>query len=183
MSEHEKTTAEEEVVEEQDAEAVEGEVVEAPTLEEFEVLQSRLAETEKALAEADLRAQAEVQNMRRRVERDVANARKFALEKFSGDIISVADTLERGLAALAEDDVAREGMELTLKMLLDVFARHNIERINPVGETFNPEFHEAMAMVPMPDKEPNSIIEVMEKGYVLNERLLRPARVVVAKSE
>src|SRR5699024_8417163 len=169
MSEHETATAEEEVVEEQDAEAAEGEVVEAPTLEEFEALQSRLAETEKALAEADLRAQAEVQNMRRRVERDVANARKLVLEQFSIGIISVEDAVERGLADLAEDDVAREGMELTLKMLLVVFVRHNIERIDPVGETFTPEFHEAMAMVPMPDKEPNSIIEVMEKGYVLNE--------------
>lgn len=180
MSEYDNNTADE-VVEEQEAEAVAGEVVDAPTEEEYEALQGRLADVEKALAEADLRAQAEIQNMRRRVDRDVANARKFALEKFSSDIISVADTLERGLAALTEDDAAREGMELTLKMLLDVFARHNIQRIDPVDETFNPEFHEAMAMVPMPDKEPNTIIEVMEKGYVLNDRLLRPARVIVAQ--
>src|SRR5699024_629690 len=180
MSEHGNNNADE-VVEEQEGGAVAGEVVNAPTQEEFEALQQRLAEVEKALAEADLRAQAEIQNMRRRVDRDVANARKHALEKFSTDIISVADTLERGLAALSDDDAAREGMELTLKMLLDVFARHNIQRIDPVGDAFNPEFHEAMAMVPMPDKEPNSIIEVMEKGYVLNDRLLRPARVVVAQ--
>ncbi len=195
MSEQPKTasdTTAEEVAQPEiaEAEVVEGEVAaaeeaaEAPTVEE---LQARLAEVEKALAEADLRAQAEVQNMRRRAERDVANARKFALEKFASDVVSVADTLERALTQLPADDesltAAREGTELTLKVLLDVFKRHHIERIDPVDEAFNPEHHEAMAMVPMPGKAPNTVIEVLEKGYVLNDRLLRPARVVVAKGE
>lgn len=153
--------------------------------EELAQLRDELAQTRKALSEADLRAQAEIQNMRRRMEREVANAHKFAVEKFAGDIISVADSLERGLAALnAEDEAqapARQGIELTLKLLLDVFGRFNIEQINPPGQAFNPDLHEAMAMVPSPDAEPNSVIEVLEKGYALNGRLLRPARVVVAK--
>lgn len=171
-----------ELVEEETAtmEATEAE----PTVEE---LQARLADVQKALAEADLRAQAEVQNMRRRAERDVVNARKFALEKFATDVVAVADTLERALSQLpAEDEslaAAREGTDLTLKVLLDVFKRHGVERVDPMDEVFNPELHEAMAMVPMPGKAPNTVIEVLERGYVLNDRLLRPARVVVAKGE
>lgn len=148
-------------------------------------LQEELAQARKALSEADLRAQAEIQNMRRRMEREVANAHKFAVEKFAGEIVSVADSLERGLAALNADDEAqapaRQGIELTLKVLLDVFGRFNIEQIDPPGEPFNPDLHEAMAMVPSPDAEANSVLEVLEKGYALNGRLLRPARVVVAK--
>lgn len=150
-------------------------------------LEERLAATERQLAEADLRAQAEIQNMRRRLERDMANAHKFALEKFAGDVLAVADSLERGLKALPEDDQAlqpaREGLELTRKVLLDVFGKHGVEQLDPSGETFNPELHEAMTMVPVPDAAPNSVVEVLEKGYTLNGRLIRPARVVVAKAE
>ncbi|MCC4310161.1 nucleotide exchange factor GrpE [Alcanivorax marinus] len=146
----------------------------------------RLSKLEKALAEADLRAQAEMQNVRRRAERDVESAHKFALEKFAGDLLPVADSLERGLSTLDADDPslkpAREGLELTLKVLLDVFARYNLEQIDPQGQPFNPEHHEAMTMVPAPDAEPNSVIEVLEKGYLLNGRLIRPARVVVSKA-
>ena len=168
--------------------AVEGEVVnDADPAAELAALQDQLVATEKLLAEADLRAQAEVQNMRRRLERDVTNAHKYALEKFSADLLAVADSLERGLATLPADDealkVAREGTELTLKVLLDTFSKYQIEQINPSGGKFDPQQHEAMAMVPMPDAEPNSIIEVLEKGYVLNGRLIRPARVVVAKAD
>ena len=150
-------------------------------------LRDELEATRKALGEADLRAQAEIQNMRRRVERDVEAAHKFALEKFAGDVVTVADSLERALTALDADNEAlapaREGTQLTLKVLLDVFGRFNIAQVDPRGETFNPELHEAMAMVPQPQAEPNSIIDVLEKGYTLNGRLLRPARVVVAKGE
>ncbi|AJD49732.1 protein grpE [Isoalcanivorax pacificus W11-5] len=154
---------------------------------EVQALRAELEQTRKALAEADLRAQAEIQNVRRRVEREVANAHKFAVEKFAGEVITVADSLERGLAALDADNEAltpaREGTQLTLKVLLDVFGRFNIEQIDPRGDAFNPEQHEAMAMVPHPDAAPNSVIDVLEKGYALNGRLLRPARVVVAKGE
>ncbi|MDF1779841.1 MAG: nucleotide exchange factor GrpE [Alcanivoracaceae bacterium] len=154
---------------------------------ELAAVQEKLAATEKALSEADIRAQAEIQNMRRRLERDVSNAHKYALEKFSTDILAVADSLERGLVTLPADDEAlkpaREGTELTLKVLLDIFGKYKIAQLNPVGEKFDPQQHEAMAMVPMPGAEPNAVIEVLEKGYALNERLIRPARVVVAKGD
>lgn len=153
---------------------------------ELESLQQQLADVSRQLAEADLRAQAEIQNMRRRTEREVANAHKFALEKFSADLLAVADNLERGLAALPATDTGllavREGIELTLKSLTDAFARHGIEGVDPKGAQFDPQLHEAMAMVPMPGAETNSIIDVLEKGYSLNGRLIRPARVVVAKN-
>lgn len=148
-------------------------------------LEERLANTERLLAEADLRAQAEIQNMRRRLERDMANAHKFAVERFAGDVLAVADSLERGIKSLPEDDQAlqpaREGLELTNKVLLDIFSKHGIEQVDPSGATFDPELHEAMTMVPVPDAAPNSVVEVLEKGYTLNGRLIRPARVVVAK--
>lgn len=186
MSEQEKQAAgeNERTPEEKVAEAVEASTEQAP---ELAALRDKLAHTEKALAEADLRAQAEIQNMRRRLERDVANAHKFALEKFSADILAVADSLERGLATLPPDNEAlkpaREGTELTLKVLLDIFGKYQIEQLDPTGGQFDPQQHEAMAMVPMPGAEPNSIIEVLEKGYSLNGRLIRPARVVVAKGD
>ena len=158
-----------------------------PTAEEKLVaLEAELATVKKALGEADIRAQAEIQNMRRRAERDVQHAHKFALEKFAGDLLSVADNLERGLGALAADDesvkAAREGIELTLKSLLDVFGKYNLEQISPSDEPFNPELHEAMTMVPVPGVDPNTVIDVLEKGYQLNGRLIRPARVVVSKA-
>lgn len=152
---------------------------------ELAASRDELARVSKALAEAELRAQAELQNIRRRLEMDVDKARKFALEKFARDVLSVADSLERGLGALDKDnDVlapAREGMELTLKQLLDVFGRFQIEQIDPAGAPFDPELHEAMTQIPYPDAEPNTVVDVLEKGYALNGRLLRPARVVVAK--
>ena len=184
MSEQEKDPLEQGAA---DAAEVEIESAQADPEAELAALQDKLASTEKALAEADIRAQAEIQNMRRRLERDVSNAHKFALEKFSTDLLAVADSLERGLAALPADDAAlkpaRDGLELTLKVLLDTFTKYQIEQINPVGGQFDPQQHEAMTMVPMPNAEPNSIIEVLEKGYALNGRLIRPARVVVAKGD
>lgn len=191
MSEQEKeqkgAEPELETVEEQQAAAdADAEQAEPTTEEKLAEADAELAKVKKALAEADVRAQAEVQNVRKRAERDVQHARKFALEKFAGDLLSVADNLERGLAALdAEDEAlkgAREGIELTLKSLLDAFARYNLEQISPADEPFNPELHEAMTMVPVPNVDPNTVIEVLEKGYQLNGRLIRPARVVVSKA-
>ena len=159
---------------------------EPSTEEKLAEAEVELAKVKKALSEADIRAQAEIQNVRKRAERDVQHARKFALEKFAGDLLSVADNLERGLAALdADDDAlqgAREGIELTLKSLLDAFAKYNLEQISPSDEPFNPELHEAMTMVPVPNVEPNTVIDVLEKGYQLNGRLIRPARVIVSKA-
>ena len=194
MSEQEKQTPEQPEVEAVQSAEVEGDLVEESVEQagedlgaEIAALKDKLAATEKSLSEADIRAQAEIQNVRRRLERDVTNAHKYALEKFSSDLLAVADSLERGLASLAADDEAlkpaREGAGLTLKVLLDVFGKHQIEAIDPAGGQFDPQQHEAMAMVPMPGAEPNSIIEVLEKGYALNGRLIRPARVVVAKAD
>lgn len=170
-----------------EAASEEAAVEESDQAAELEQLRTRLEQTEKKLAEADARAQAEMQNVRRRAEKDVEAAHKFALEKFSSDLLSVADTLERALASLDESEPAlqpaREGTELTFKSLLDVLSRHGVERIDPTGEAFDPEQHEAMTMVPSEELEPNHVVEVLEKGYLLNGRLLRPARVVVSKSE
>ncbi|WP_372861705.1 nucleotide exchange factor GrpE [Spongiibacter sp.] len=153
-------------------------------------LQGQLEAARQEAADAKeqaLRAVAEAQNVRRRAEKDAENARKFALEKFAGDVLSVADNLDRALAAAdAEDEALKpilEGVELTRKSLLDALARHNVERIDPMGQPFDPEFHEAMAMVPNPSVEPNTVIDVMQKGYTLNGRLLRAAMVVVAKAD
>lgn len=199
MSEQEKEQAQKEQAEEVEqaqaeqeqadgdaGQAEEPEQVEPSLEEQLADSEAELAKVKKALGEADLRAQAEIQNARKRAERDTQHARKFALEKFAGDLLVVADNLERGLTALDADDEAlkgaREGIELTLKSLLDAFAKHNLEQIDPAGEPFNPEWHEAMTMVPSADAEPNSVMEVLEKGYQLNGRLLRPARVVVTKA-
>jgi len=132
-----------------------------------------------------LRTQAEMQNLRRRVDRDVENAHKFALEKFVGELLPVVDNLERALAAIAGDDeslsAAREGIELTLKNFLGVLDGHKVKPVEPTGETFNPDFHQAISMVPSPDVAANTVLEVFQKGYTLNDRLVRPAMVVVSK--
>ena len=130
-----------------------------------------------------LRANAEMQNVRRRAEQDVEKAHKFALERFASELLAVVDNLERALFAIAEEDITqREGVELTLKTLLAALEKHGVNVINPHGEAFNPEHHQAITMVEVADAAPNSIVEVMQKGYGINGRLLRPAMVVVAKA-
>ena len=129
-----------------------------------------------------LRAAAEVENVRKRAARDVENAHKFALERFAGDLLAVCDSLEMALATEGEASVAslQEGSEATLKLLLTTLQRFGVEEVNPEGEPFDPALHEAMTMQPSPDAEPGSVLTVFQKGYSLNGRLLRPARVVVA---
>lgn len=129
-----------------------------------------------------LRAAAELDNVRKRAIRDVENARRFALENFGRDLLDVRDSLEMGLEAAgsADADALREGSEATLKLLQTVMERFGVEQIDPEGEPFDPELHEAMTMQPSADAEPNSVLTVIQKGYTLNGRLLRPARVVVA---
>lgn len=155
-------------------------------LEEAEVTLEHLQEELTAAKDAALRAQAEAQNARRRAEQDVEKARKFALERFSGDLLPVVDNLERGLEAAGADGASLEsvtdGVELTLKGLLDVLGKFHIEVVDPVGEPFDPEFHQAMSMVESHDAEPNSVLFVMQKGYLLSGRLLRPAMVTVSKA-
>jgi len=132
-----------------------------------------------------LRLQADIENMRKRHERDLVNAHKFALEKFAVDLLPVKDSLEMGLAAAGENaDVAglKEGSELTLKMLTSVMDKYNIIEVNALNESFNPQYHEAMSVQERADVEPNTVVTVVQKGYLLNERLIRPAMVIVSKA-
>ncbi len=132
-----------------------------------------------------LRLQADMENQRKRAQNDVAKARKFALEGIVGDLLPVKDSLEMGLAAAqaedADPDAIVKGADLTLKMLAQVFEKNNIAEINPVDEKFDPEFHQAMSMQEIEGKPANTVTSVMQKGYTLNDRLVRPALVMVAK--
>jgi molecular chaperone GrpE len=147
-----------------------------------QVLEEQLA----AAQDQSLRVAADLQNVRRRAEQDVEKAHKFALEKFAGDLLPIVDSLERGLDLSNPDDESirpmREGIELTLKMFADTLKRYQLEAIDPHGQPFNAEHHQAMAMQESADVEPNSVLKVFQKGYQLNGRLLRPAMVVVSKA-
>ena len=135
--------------------------------------------------EAARRAHADAQNVRRRAEQDVEKAHKFGLEKFAKSIVNVADNLERALASApdtGESDPVREGVELTLKDLLETLARFEVKVVDPHGEPFNPELHQAITMVPNPELEANTVMDVVQKGYTINGRLLRPAMVVVSSA-
>lgn len=129
-----------------------------------------------------LRAAAELENVRKRAARDVEKAHKFALEGFATELLAVLDSLEAGLAAGEDTDAEtlRQGSEATLKQLLAILQRFGVEEVDPHGEPFDPTLHEAMTVQPSADVEPGSVVTVFQKGYALNGRLLRPARVVVA---
>ena len=134
-----------------------------------------------------LRMQAELDNLRKRAQRDLENAHKYALEKFAGELLPVRDSLEMGIAAAAQGqnvDPAKliEGSELTLKMLGTAMEKFGVTEVNPQGERFNPQFHEAMSIQPRADVEPNTVVTVVQKGYLLNDRLIRPAMVIVSKA-
>lgn len=133
-----------------------------------------------------LRAKAEADNIRRRAEREVSNASKFALERFAKEILDVVDSLEKALEQPAEGDAQvamHEGIQLTYKLLLDTLNKFKIEQISPLGESFDPGLHEAMVMQESEEHEPNSVMMVVQSGYQLNGRLIRPARVIVAKGK
>jgi len=168
---------------------IEGEVEtgEAP-LDEVGELKAQLEAKEVELSQVKdqaMRTAAEAQNIKRRAERDVESAHKFGIEKFAKDLLAVGDNLERALESLSGDEeatrAAHEGVSLTHKALIDTFTKHNLVELNPVGEPFDPNLHQAMSMIDAPDAEPNSVVAVMAKGYTLNERLIRPAMVVVSK--
>ena len=138
-----------------------------------------------AAKDAALRAQADAMNVQRRAEQEVEKARKFALERFCGDLLSVVDNLERALESSGDDQgsaALAEGVELTRKGFMDVLSKYGVEAVDPQGEPFDPETAQAMSMVEQPDVEPNSVVAVMQKGYLLNGRLLRPAMVMVSKA-
>jgi molecular chaperone GrpE len=135
-----------------------------------------------------LRLQAEMENLRKRAARDLESAHKFALDRFVADLLPVKDSLELGLAAVQESTEPsslklREGTELTLKMLSQVLERFGVREINPQGEPFNPDFHQAMTLQPSSQVAPNTVMNVFQKGYVLNDRLVRPAMVVVSAAD
>ena len=133
-----------------------------------------------------LRMQAEMENLRKRTEKQVEDAHKFSIEKFANELLQVKDSLELGLTASEgeEIDVAKlqEGTELTLKMLSSAFEKFSIEEVNPIGEIFDPNLHEAMTMQESVEQPPNTVLAVMQKGYTLHGRLIRPAMVIVAKA-
>jgi molecular chaperone GrpE len=132
-----------------------------------------------------LRMQADMENLRKRLVREQEKARRRTLERFMGDLLPVRDSLERGLEAASDPaasvEALREGKELIMKMLTKVMGDHGLQTIDPAGEAFDPEKHEAMTMLPSPDHDENTVINVLEKGYQLHDRLIRPAKVVVSR--
>ena len=178
---------------EQDLQSQEGDVEEQKQVEDpleeaiarVQELEAQLAETAKKEQDLLLRTRAEIDNIRRRTEQDIEKAHKFALEKFAKDILNTIDNLERALATPAniEDESVKalfDGVELTLKELLATVARFGVEPVGVVGEVFNPDLHQAISMQPMEGFETNQITTVLQKGYLLNGRVIRPAMVMVA---
>lgn len=192
MSETEQNQDVETDVEETSAEAEATESTTETENEEIsiEALQAKL---EEANAKADenwdqlVRSRAEMENIRRRSERELSNAHKYALERFAQELLPVIDSMEMGVAAATDENAdvtkLREGTEMTLKMFEAAIEKFGIKGVHPKGEAFNPDHHQAMTMIDSPEHEPNMIIDVMQKGYLLNERLVRPAMVVVSSAK
>jgi molecular chaperone GrpE len=166
-------------------EVVQGQQAEAPDHEEAQ----RLLEDARAKADENwdraLRLQAELDNSRKRFERELESAHKYAIEKFVLELLPVQDSLEKALDASQDEqadlDSFREGTELTHKMLGQALAKHGVEAVDPAGQRFDPELHQAMSVQPRDDVEPNTVVQVMQKGYTLNGRLVRPALVIVSQ--
>lgn len=148
------------------------------------LLQEARAEAEKH-KDLALRVQADMENLRRRTRMDVESAHKFALEKFVNALLPAMDSMEMGMDAATKEGASveslREGVEITFKQMLDVLQEFNVERVDPTGEKFDPQLHEAMTMIPSPDHDSNTVVDTIQKGYTLNERLVRAARVIVAQ--
>jgi molecular chaperone GrpE len=156
-----------------------GEPAAEPSLQQqLDSLHNELA----LLRSESLRERADLDNQRKRVARDVEQARRFANEKLLGELLPVFDSLDAGLNAAGSDpSPLREGLELTYKQLLKVAADNGLTLLDPTGQTFNPDHHQAISQVDAPDAAPGSVVQVFQKGYLLNDRLLRPALVVVAR--
>lgn len=156
------------------------------TIEGLQSQLATLAAAYESAKEQSLRAHADAQNARRRAEQDIEKAHKYGLEKMVNDLLPVVDNLERALATIDTNNEAfaaiAEGIQLTHKSFLDSLARHQVQVVNPQGEPFDPNLHQAVSAVPNPDVEPNTVINVFQKGYTLHGRLVRPAMVVVAKA-
>lgn len=156
----------------------------------IEALQKELALAQQQAAsnlDKAIRVQAEMENLKKRVQKDLDDERKYGLSKFAKELLSVIDSLELGLRAVSSDNPEvvklQEGSELTLKQFEAVFAKFNIEAIDPTGQAFNPELHQAMALQPSNTVEPGKVITTFQKAYTINGRLLRPAMVIVAKAD
>ncbi len=156
---------------------------------QLDSLHEKLAEAETAAAVAkdqQLRAAAELENVRKRAEREIDSARKYGAERVLGDLLTISDSLELGLKAASGPDASvrsiLEGLALTQKQFLMMFEKYGVAVVDPAGQPFNPEFHEAVSVVPSADVPANQVLGVMQKGYRLHDRLLRPAMVVVAKA-
>ena len=189
-----KQQSENEVVPEE--KAVEGELLEVDAQEQPEEqqeiadpdsLQSELEALKKQVEESldkAIRAQAELDNVRKRSVRDVENAHKYALDKFANELLPVIDSMELGMNAAQseeEQNSLKEGMDLTLKMFRDVLEKFGVEEVDPEGEKFDPEKHQAVSMQELEEAESGTVATVLQKGYALNGRLIRPAMVIVAK--
>jgi molecular chaperone GrpE len=161
-----------------------GQPVEETNPGDLQALQTALEAADAKAAEYKdlyMRALAELDNVRKRATRDIEQAHKFGIERFAADLLAVKDSLELGLGSDANAEVLRAGTESTLKLLNKALETARIVEIAPAGETFNPELHEAMVAQPSAEHVPNTVLQVVQKGFQLNGRLLRPARVIVAK--
>ncbi|MFC0140003.1 nucleotide exchange factor GrpE [Erwinia mallotivora] len=192
MSSKEQNTPNEQVSD--DMEMAQAQQQEAETTEGVDLRDERIAtlEAELALAqggvrEAQLRAQAEIENIRRRTEQDVEKAHKFALEKFANELLPVIDSLERALEVADKENpeftAMVEGIDLTLKSLLGAVGKFGVQVVGDINVPFNPDIHQAMSMMESADVAPNHVLMVMQRGYTLNGRLLRPAMVAVSKAK
>lgn len=186
MTKDQELAAEESESEEMETELQDEDIPETPTSEDLGLL------LEDARAKADehwdqlIRSKAEVDNLRRRHERELENAHKYALDRFVSELLPVRDSMELGLNASlggdADVEKLREGIELTLKLFANVMEKFNVVQIDPEGEPFDPELHQAMSMMPRDDVPPNTVVTVVQKGYTLNGRLVRPAMVMVSQA-
>jgi molecular chaperone GrpE len=161
----------------------------------YAALEAKLNETEEKLNAANsaieehknqlLRTHADLDNIRKRTEKDIANAHKYALERLINELLPVIDSLERGLSLdVSQNEFATricEGLQMTLKLFLDTLAKFGVKPVDPLNEPFNPELHQAISMQDNAEVPPNTVLQVLQKGYLLNDRLIRPALVVVAK--
>ena len=159
-----------------------------PTVDELSAQLEVAHDAAEQARDQALRAQAEIENVRRRAQRDVENAHKFALERFAGELLPVVDNLERAVDAArthSDNKAARaiaDGVELSLKLFIDTLAKAELVQVDPLGQPFDPKFHQAVSLLESDTAEPNSVLEVLQKGYTLNGRLVRPAMVIVAKA-
>jgi len=173
------------VAEQKSVEQAEAKTMQQPTVASLQVELQVILERAESHKDEAIRAQAEMQNIRRRAVLDVSNAHKFGQEKLITELLGLVDNLERAINASKVENVTLEnlleGVEMSHTMLMDGLKKFNVEQLDPHGEPFNPEFHEAMTTIPNADIEPNTVMEVFQKGYSLNGRLIRPAMVVVAK--